>query len=205
MSVTAQPTDYSQSGEQAVILAWAASHEPGSFVDFGAYDGERYSNTAALADLGWPGLLIEAAPDAANECAKRYADRPDVTVVLAAFDPRDADGPTLLHWSPAAMYSSLHSGRRPTAAKAPLLLPRLDHEWLAATLNELPAPLFASIDIEGDSLGALEWLLENAPPDCVCVEANNPADRNVALALLAGWDLLAENDVNLILAQNQTG
>lgn len=183
-------------GEQEAILAWADGHV-GSFVDFGCYDGVRFSNTAALADLGWGGLCIDAAPDATAACAVLYADRPDISVILGAFA---TDTPLVtIHWSPGNPYSSRRPNLRGDITLAPIEMATLNLEVLADRIVELSGPLFCSIDLEGNSLEALEWLLDHRHPDCVCVEANNPADRSVVHGWLdAGWRDIPINPHNLL-------
>jgi len=196
--------DYSQLGEQAAILEWAAAQpNPGSFVDLGSYDGARYSNTAALADLGWPGICVDAAPDAIEACAARYADRLDVTVIQAAFADADAPGPVTIHWTPGRMYSANTRCERDDVSPVPIQVPRLDLEAFAARIWDLPSPLFCSVDLEGASLDALKWLLAHTDPACVCVEANNPDNRASAREWLDGWVEipLPDNHVNLLFAR----
>ena len=45
---------------------------PGIFVEVGAYDGESFSNTSGLADIGWEGHYIEPHPDFAQKCLHRH-------------------------------------------------------------------------------------------------------------------------------------
>lgn len=53
---------YSQHGEELVILEFFKGKTDGRFLDIGANDGVTGSNTRALAELGWGGVLIEASP-----------------------------------------------------------------------------------------------------------------------------------------------
>lgn len=46
--------------------------ERGSFVEVGAYDGERFSNTSWLADRGWNGVYVEPSPEYATLCRARH-------------------------------------------------------------------------------------------------------------------------------------
>jgi hypothetical protein len=56
------------------VLAFALGfRERGLFVEVGAYDGESFSNTAGLADLGWTGHYLEPIPKYAAACAARHA------------------------------------------------------------------------------------------------------------------------------------
>jgi hypothetical protein len=52
--------DYSQTGEQEYILAH--SGPPGHFLDIGAWTATTFSNTRALFEAGWSGVLIEPSP-----------------------------------------------------------------------------------------------------------------------------------------------
>lgn len=52
--------DYSQSGQDEWVLSIIKGK--GFFVDIGAYDGIRYSNTLKLEEAGWLGLCIEPNP-----------------------------------------------------------------------------------------------------------------------------------------------
>jgi len=44
----------------------------GTFVEVGAFDGERFSNTSWLADNGWKGLYVEPSADFSRLCAIRH-------------------------------------------------------------------------------------------------------------------------------------
>ena len=52
---------YSQYDEQQYILA-ALEGEPGRFLDIGGYHPTDKSNTRALVELGWSGVIIEPSP-----------------------------------------------------------------------------------------------------------------------------------------------
>ena len=42
----------------------------GTFIDIGAHDGVRFSNSFAFSKLGWKGVCVEAHPDYYNICCK---------------------------------------------------------------------------------------------------------------------------------------
>jgi FkbM family methyltransferase len=56
----------------------------GVFVEVGAYDGESFSNTSCLADVGWTGLYIEPVPEFAEKCRQRHARNPNIVVIESA-------------------------------------------------------------------------------------------------------------------------
>ncbi len=59
----------------------------GSFVEVGAYDGEKYSNTSCLADLGWSGHYLEPVPEHYEKCVERHKRNPRTTVSQVAVGP----------------------------------------------------------------------------------------------------------------------
>jgi FkbM family methyltransferase len=65
--------DYSQSHEQRVILKYFAG-QTGTFLDIGANDGLTYSNSRALALLGWRGVLVEPAESAFRKLGAHYKE-----------------------------------------------------------------------------------------------------------------------------------
>lgn len=56
----------------------------GTFVEVGAFDGDTYSNTSCLADLGWRGVYVEPVPKWAEICRARHRNNPRVSVVQSA-------------------------------------------------------------------------------------------------------------------------
>ena len=56
----------------------------GVFVEVGAYDGERWSNTSCLADIGWDGVYIEPVKEYYLKCVSRHKSNPKVEVLNLA-------------------------------------------------------------------------------------------------------------------------
>lgn len=54
--------DFSQNGEQKIILAYFKDKDNGYFLDIGANDGLTLSNTRALMLKGWNGMMVEPSP-----------------------------------------------------------------------------------------------------------------------------------------------
>src|SRR5258708_7219469 len=61
----------------------------GTFVEVGAFDGETYSNTSCLADLGWRGVYVEPVPGACARCRQRHAGNAKVSVIECAIGGAD--------------------------------------------------------------------------------------------------------------------
>lgn len=54
--------DYSQNGEQKIILDYFKDSYNGVLLDIGANDGITLSNSRALIEKGWRGVLVDPAP-----------------------------------------------------------------------------------------------------------------------------------------------
>ena len=88
-------SDHSQHGEQAIIGRFLQQVElryTPFFVDVGAYDGLTGSNTRFLAELGWPGILIEPNPDSFARLHSLYASNQAVRCIRCAISDRAAEG-----------------------------------------------------------------------------------------------------------------
>lgn len=67
---------YSQRDEEKYILPYFK--ETGNFLDIGAYDGKTFSNTHALALLGWKGICVEPSKCVYLALEKLYKDNPSI-------------------------------------------------------------------------------------------------------------------------------
>jgi FkbM family methyltransferase len=64
----------------------------GLFLEVGAYDGESFSNTSGLADIGWAGHYFEPVPEYADAARERHAgNAPRVQVHTVAVSEKDGD------------------------------------------------------------------------------------------------------------------
>jgi hypothetical protein len=82
---------YAKLGEDA-ILAGLLGQVPGlpkTYVDIGAADGVRGSNTALLADRGWRGWAFEMDKASFRQLALQYEKKPDVTLLNARITPEN--------------------------------------------------------------------------------------------------------------------
>jgi len=77
----------------------------GTFVEVGAFDGDRYSNTSCLADVGWRGLYIEPVPLHVAICRERHRGNVGVQVLECAIGATPGRRPIQL----AQLFSSFHT------------------------------------------------------------------------------------------------
>lgn len=62
----------------------------GVVVEVGAFDGESYSNSSCLVDVGWRALLVEPVPEFALRCRAHHVGNPRVEVVSVAVGAENA-------------------------------------------------------------------------------------------------------------------
>lgn len=76
---------YSQSDEQLFIDSYFANYTSGKYIDIGAYDVYRFSNTRSLYETGkWSGVLVEPQPENYKAIADHYKDDDRITVLNVA-------------------------------------------------------------------------------------------------------------------------
>jgi hypothetical protein len=75
--------NYSQNNEQEIILNYFGDFK-GHFLDIGAYNGVDISNTRALLELGWTGVLVEPNPFNLVELIKNCQEFGDRATIYCA-------------------------------------------------------------------------------------------------------------------------
>ena len=74
---------YSQNNEQVYIDDYFYGFI-GKFIDIGAYDVFKFSNTRRLYELGWSGIMVEPAPQNYRNIDEHYMDEPRIEVLNCA-------------------------------------------------------------------------------------------------------------------------
>ncbi len=201
-----QMTNYSQNDEQAVITAYFGSNV-GHFLDIGAYDGVKLSNTRALLENGWTGVLVEPSPMVFPQLMANTVDYQDkVTLVNAAIVTETTD--------PVEFWDSMGDAISTTDPKH-LEKWKSHQSWRKFWIMPLRAQKFCmvfgfdfdfvTIDVEGQNLNVLRSLpLGNFDKmKMLCVEFDNDADKIIqwVTGLGIGMKLVHRNAENLIFAK----
>lgn len=195
--------DYSQNGEQSVILK-AFGGFVGRFLEIGACDGLLVSNTLALCEAGWSGVMVEPSPRAFMALRERHGSNPRLTLVHAAIGTRH--GMTKF-WEETTIggYSTTEECNRAKwqhLAKfpQPYYVPLISTETILA---EFPGPVnLLSIDTEGTSTDLfLTFPFAAVLPKVVCVEHDGRIAECLAQARQWNYREVARNGENLVLVQ----
>jgi len=196
--------NYSQNGtEQKIILDYFSNREDGKFLEIGAFDPFLFSNTRALVEKGWTGVMVEPDRICFEKLKKEYSNNSKITLIDKAISSYnghiefyssngDAVGTTNLEhvelWSPAVNFNKIIVE---TLSMSDFLLNYGDNVD------------FLNIDVESTNIE-----LFNLIPDyffeklkLLCIEHNN--EENYILEKLSkfGFKELLFNPENLIIGK----
>ena len=167
-------------------------HRAGTFVEMGAADGVKISNTLFFEQfLGWKGLLVEPSSNFAN--VKRHRENGHRNTLLREAvcaeaghvtwsEPQNKDVSGVLEHlsSHNLQHYHAHGAQRTKIACRPL-----GEMLLAAGIDSID---FFSLDTEGGELGVLQTMNWSVPIGVLCVEldgqnvAKDQAVRNLLLS-----------------------
>lgn len=193
-------TDYSQSGEQAAILD-ALKGITGPFLDIGAYHPTVFSNTRALYEMGWSGVMVEPSPGPMKALLEAYGNDERIRLIQAAVSLEPGLVP--LHITDDAVSTSNESSYQiwKDAAKFSGVI-HVPAITLEAITNQFGGFHFWNIDAEGLSGDLFHRMLAlEYRPTCVCVEHDNRTTELLSSATKAGYKAVLVNGTNLLVAR----
>lgn len=198
---------YSQNNEEQIILNYFGNFK-GTFIDIGANDGITISNTWALAQSGWTGVLVEPAPSAFERLIKNYERMKGF--YLYPFAIGNNNGTFTLHESgellkkgDVALVSSLDDNEiqrwRPANIQFKDVQVKV-FRW-KTFLNRLKIKKFdfISLDAEGLDLDILRQI-DLTDTKALVVEWNGKQKQEF-IDYCKGFRLIGENPENLIFAR----
>jgi FkbM family methyltransferase len=198
--------DYSQSGEQAAILDAFEGRAPGRFLDIGAWDPFKFSNTRALFERGWSGVLIEPSPGPMRKLLDEYGQEPRITLIQAAVTMGYSKTLIKFEISDDAYSTNLpEQFERYQFAEfiGKLFVPTIG---LAQIGNLFGVPDFISIDAEGNSADLfLQMLRLGWRPRCVCVEWDARQEEITSAAVELGYTLAFATPENGVFVFGREG
>lgn len=86
---------FSQNDEQDYILEYFKNNNNGKYLEIGSFHPTKFSNTRALYEKGWNGVLVEPSPNCMKRLEEAYINDPRITLVQAAIT--DYDGSIKFH------------------------------------------------------------------------------------------------------------
>lgn len=199
---------YSQNKEEEVILKYFEG-KTGAFIDIGANDGITFSNTRALAERGWKGVLVEPSPKAFEILKMRYEGHKGFYIYPYAIGGHNGkamlqeSGP-LCTANDVGLVSTFHSHEmdrfKSTVKYEPVEVKIFKWKTFLnrLTLKEFD---FISMDIEGNELEVLPDM-DLSKTSCICLEWNSKPDLKTEYEkYLDGFKLIYTSGENLIFAR----
>ncbi len=166
---------HSQNMEEQVLVEYFGDYV-GRFLDIGAYDGIDSSNTARLVELGWSGVLVEAAPIYFDMLLKNCSGNSKLTLVNCALDT--TDGFRKFHYTQRGGVSTLddqsYENWKYIGDFRDYVVPTVS---MGRFLSNFPGP-YDLIDIDVNGIDA--DLIECVPLDdtrAVCIEYGRALER----------------------------
>jgi FkbM family methyltransferase len=166
---------YSQHEEEKYILE-AFPSVIGRFLDIGAWLPKDKSNTRALYELGWSGVMIEPSPGPMGALLDEYGNDTSVTLVCAAVGLTAGLFPMKVSDDAVSTSNVEHyeSWKTRTSFRGDLTVPHITLEHIARKFGS-----FDFVSIDAEKLSALLFLrmLDLAwRPRCICVEHDGRLD-----------------------------
>jgi hypothetical protein len=191
---------YSQQHEDDIYVPLLP--ERGRFLEIGAFHPKCFSNSRALYEKGWGGVLIEPSPGPLRELVKEYGYDRRVEVVCGAVGTSDdviqlrlTDDAVSGNEDPAWAEKGGFYGY---ACYQPISV-----GWI---MNHFSYFDFLSIDTEGTSFSILQhWMFatgKNPRPRVVVCEHNYKHAEIAAFMKQYDYRAVHVNDCNIILARN---
>ena len=200
--------NYSQNSEQDIILNYFQSHK-GTFLDLGANDGVTFSNTRALAELGWTGVLIDASPKAFKKLEANYKDRLNFHLYNLAIGRMNGilkfhESGSLIGTDDVALVSTFHKHEM-DRFKSAVQYEEIEVKCLTWSAFLAGCPIkdfdFISMDIEGNEMDVLPYMdLTNTKMICIEFNGNEELKREYE-KFLFGFNLIYTSGENLIYAR----
>ncbi len=193
---------YSQNSEE-IHIARIVGDQPGRFLDIGAYNPKLFSNTRALYERGWSGVMVEASPGPFLDLLAEYGKDERIELVCAAV--AEARGLLRFNHSEAGVGTSNDAhyqkwrdrvkweGRFWTPS---ILLGDLVHQF-GRDFD------FVNIDVEGDSGSLFLHAMKDhrLRPKCWCVEHDGRQEELTRMALIQGYSQYHINGENVIYSR----
>lgn len=192
---------YSQNSEDVLIDRLLGNKKTGFYVDVGAYDPSRLSNTKRFYKNGWTGINIEPDPRKIEKFYKLRARDLNLNVGVANKNGRldyfEFEPDTLSTFSKQAGESYKRQGFKLTGISK---IPVLKLSGIFEKYSKGKHVDFMSVDVEGYDLEVLKsnnW--KKFKPKLLCVEADEKAEKNIDKFLAKiGYEKICRNHNNLI-------
>jgi FkbM family methyltransferase len=193
---------YSQYGEDRHIAQAVVTSKTRRLLDLGAWHPTEFSNSRALLESGWEGLLVECSPGPARDLIREYSTWPNVQVIMAAvgFESHCIQ----MHATDDAVTTSDAACRqkwdKAGGYYGKFWAPQITLEQIS---NQFSGGFdFINVDVEGCSVDIFRRILDLGwGPLCVCVEHDDRIVEANQAAAKHRYRQIHLNGTNVIFAR----
>lgn len=194
---------FSQNLEEQHILEYFKDKPSGRFLDIGAYDIEKFSNTRQLYLNGWSGVLVEPSPANYQSIKDHYSNEPRIEVLNCAVGVTGGEI-DFYACQDAVSTSDIDHKNKWEAAGVPFTKIKVNQVNVIDFMNQYAKGIdFLSIDTESTNIQLFRMI-----PDFVfeqikmiCIEHDGNQEEIFARLKRFGFNILHFNAENLILAK----
>lgn len=212
-------TDYSQYGEQQIITDYFKGFI-GTLLDLGANDGVTFSNSRALLELGWFGVLVEPSEKTFKELKKNCGHFPvqlhKVGIADYCGTAEFFESGSLISESDYSLVSSMNEPeterwKKKSKPEDPIVeftktkIPVIDFKTLLKN-SRCDNFDFITIDVEGMEVEILKQMdLKGLGCKMICLEYNNKPEIAEIYDKLIPFPVHYKNRTNIIYAESKAG
>jgi FkbM family methyltransferase len=196
---------YSQNSEQQYILDYFKDNNNGKLLEIGAYDPFKFSNTRALIEKGWKGVLVEPDPICYARLHAEYSGNPNITLIQKAIT--ESDGEITFYSSNGDAIGSTniaHKEKWEAGYKVKFNEITVQTLAMSSLIEQHGANVdFLNLDVEGCNLDLFHLL----PTDfidklkMICIEHDGYLDEMKNILLSQGFKFIMSNAENLIMGR----
>lgn len=197
---------YSQNNEEQIIIENLSHIQNGKFIEIGAYDPFKFSNTRRLVELGWAGVYVEPATPCYQRFINEYGtDNEKITLLnlaigeqegkLKFFESSDAVSTSSESWK--SLWERNHKVQYTETLVDVITGDMLFDEYGTGVT-------FLNIDTEATNIEVLKSISSSYIQQCelVCIEHQNELDYLRSYFSSIGFHEVLFNGENLIFRKN---
>lgn len=195
---------YSQNQEEKYILEYF-KEQIGTFLEVGSFHPTIFSNTRALFEKGWNGVLVEPSPICINNLKKEYENEPRIKIIEAAITEKDGVVTFYESGGDAVGSTSLKHKEKWEAGYSvtykEIIIKSISMQTFLKDFGDKID--FLNLDVESTNIELFnlipDWFWERL--SMLCIEHDSQQDYIISKLQPFGFKELHRNGENLILAK----
>jgi FkbM family methyltransferase len=199
---------FSQNDEEKYIIEYFFNENKnnvGKYIEIGSFHPTIFSNTRALFEMGWSGVLVEPSPICIKSLEEAYSDEPRIKLIQAAIT--DSDGEVKFYESKGDAISSTSIEHKEKWEKG------YDVKYNEITVKSISMDTFLKeygqdVDFINIDVESTNWQLFNLIPDwffnrlkMICIEHDGKNVEMENKLKTFGFRKILLNPENLIMVK----